>query len=161
RPVDALSRRRRSRHSSDSQPSDHYRLQHPSGGSDPVAGVELRIESDRRELLQLHVHRPVLLDPIGEDGHNCGGDLSPTAGDTAMKNLRVSFAVGLFALVGLSAVARADDKDILKRGSVPPNVMIVFGNSQTTNQPILGNASSWDGDADSPTSKSGAAKRVI
>src|SRR5262249_35802296 len=67
----------------------------------------------------------------------------------------------LFALVGLSAVARADDKDILKRGSVPPNVMIVFGNSQTTNQPILGNASSWDGDADSPTSKSGAAKRVI
>ena len=68
-----------------------------------------------------------------------------------------------FALLGAVAadVLRADDKDLLKRGSVPPNVMIVFGNSQTTNQPILGSSSAWDGDADSPSSKMGAAKRVI
>ncbi len=69
---------------------------------------------------------------------------------------------GAVLLAGLAArPAHADDKDLLKRGSVPPNVLIVFGNSQTTNEPILGNASSWDGDADSPTSKLGAAKRVI
>ncbi len=78
-----------------------------------------------------------------------------------MKIQRVLWTIGLFALVELSPAARADDKDLLKRGSVPPNVLIVFGNSQTTNQPILGNASSWDGDADSPSSKLGAAKRVI
>ncbi len=78
-----------------------------------------------------------------------------------MKIRRVLWTIGLSALVELSPAARADDKDLLKRGSVPPNVLIVFGNSQTTNQPILGNASSWDGDADSPSSKLGAAKRVI
>jgi hypothetical protein len=69
-------------------------------------------------------------------------------------------SVCLVALLGAQP-ARGDDKDLLKRGSVPPNILIVFGNSQTTNQPILGSSSAWDGDADSPTSKLGAAKRVI
>jgi Tfp pilus tip-associated adhesin PilY1 len=79
-----------------------------------------------------------------------------------MTRPRALHTAGAFLLAGLTALpARADDKDLLKRGSVPPNVMIVFGNSQTTNQPILGNTSAWDGDADSPTSKLGAAKRVI
>jgi Tfp pilus assembly protein, tip-associated adhesin PilY1 len=72
----------------------------------------------------------------------------------------------LFHLAGLalwmaSAVAIADDKDLLKKGAAPANMMIVFGNSQTTEQPILATASAWDGDADSPTSKMGAAKRVV
>ena len=72
----------------------------------------------------------------------------------------------LFLLAGLalwisSSVATADDKDILKTGSAPPNVMIVFGNSETTAQPIQGAASAWDGDADSPASKMGAAKQVL
>jgi len=72
----------------------------------------------------------------------------------------------LFLLAGLvllmsSAVATADDKDLLKAGSAPPNILIVFGNSQTTEQPILGSASAWDGDADSAFSKMGAAKQVL
>jgi Tfp pilus tip-associated adhesin PilY1 len=72
----------------------------------------------------------------------------------------------LLLLAGLalwisSAAATADDKDLLKRGTAPPNVMIVFGNSQTTEQPILGSSSAWDGDADSPASKMGAAKAVV
>jgi Tfp pilus tip-associated adhesin PilY1 len=73
------------------------------------------------------------------------------------------FAIAGVCLFGVlrAQTARADDKDLLKRGSVPPNILIVFGNSQTTNQPILGSTSAWDGDADSPTSKLGAAKRVI
>src|SRR5215467_9029678 len=66
---------------------------------------------------------------------------------------------GLLLLI--AAAASADDKDLLKRGTAPPNVMIVFGNSQTTEQPILGSTSAWDGDADSPASKMGAAKRVV
>ena len=76
-----------------------------------------------------------------------------------------SLFAALAAAVALSAILppalRGDDKDLLKRGSVPPNIMIVFGNSQTTEQPILGSASAWDGDADSPSSKLGAAKRVL
>ena len=77
------------------------------------------------------------------------------------KKQRLVVVVGLL-LAGIAPPrARADDKDLLKRGAVPPNVMIVFGNSQTTNQPILGSTSAWDGDGDSPTSKLGAAKRVI
>ena len=57
--------------------------------------------------------------------------------------------------------AHGDDKDLLKRATAPPNLMIVFGNSQTTQQPLQGSASAWDGDGDSPASKMGAAKRVI
>ncbi len=72
----------------------------------------------------------------------------------------------LLLLAGLalwisSAVATADDKDLLKSGSAPPNVLIVFGNSETTAQPIQGSASAWDGDADSPSSKMAAAKAVL
>ena len=70
----------------------------------------------------------------------------------------------LFAGLALgisSAVATADDKDLLKKGAAPANLLIVFGNSQTTEQPIQGSASAWDGDADSPASKLGAAKTVI
>src|SRR5437868_14426215 len=72
----------------------------------------------------------------------------------------------LFHLAGLalwmaSAVAIADDKDLLKKGSAPPNVLIVFGNSQTTHSPIQGATSAWDGDADSPGSKLGASKRTV
>lgn len=75
---------------------------------------------------------------------------------------RTSFVVLLTAVVFLASDgARGDDKDLLKRGSAPPNLLIVFGNSQTTQQPILGSASAWDGDGDSPASKMGAAKRVI
>src|SRR6266536_4740386 len=60
-----------------------------------------------------------------------------------------------------SAAATADDKDLLKPGTAPPNLLIVFGNSQTTEQPIEGSSSAWDGDADSPGSKMGAAKAVL
>ncbi|HYK41007.1 MAG TPA: hypothetical protein VE007_01375, partial [Thermoanaerobaculia bacterium] len=74
--------------------------------------------------------------------------------------VRPAFAALVAAAVATSFLL-ADDKDLLKRGSVPPNVLIVFGNSQTTNQPILGSASAWDGDADSPASKMGAAKRIL
>ena len=65
------------------------------------------------------------------------------------------------AALDLVGRATADDKDLLKAGSAPPNVMIVFGNSQTTEQPIQGSTSAWDGDGDSPASKMGAAKRVV
>ncbi len=76
------------------------------------------------------------------------------------RRLRLTAALAVFAVLHCSPLT-ADDKDLLKRGSVPPNVLIVFGNSQTTNQPIQGAASAWDGDADSPSSKLGAAKRVL
>ena len=72
--------------------------------------------------------------------------------------LRLSAALALSALAGALA---ADDKDLLVRADAPSNVMIVFGNSQTTTQPIVGSTSAWDGDADSPASKLGAAKRVV
>ncbi|MGE5275500.1 MAG: pilus assembly protein [Acidobacteriota bacterium] len=79
-----------------------------------------------------------------------------------MKRQHRITAGAVLLIAGLAAEpAHADDKDLLKRGSVPPNILIVFGNSQTTNQPILGSTSAWDGDADSPTSKLGAAKRVL
>ncbi len=76
----------------------------------------------------------------------------------------------LLLLAGLvicmaSAVATADDKDLLRKGSAPPNLMIIFGNSQTTAATISNvdpNATStWDGDADSPAAKLGAAKLVV
>lgn len=71
----------------------------------------------------------------------------------------------LLSLVSLalwmsSALASADDKDLLK-GGAKPNLLIVFGNSQTMEQPIQGSTSAFDGDADSPASKLGAAKRVV
>src|SRR5207249_7916055 len=65
------------------------------------------------------------------------------------------------ALWMASALMVADDKDLLKRGSAPPNLLIVFGNSETTEQPIQGATSAWDGDGDSPGSKMGAAKAVL
>jgi Tfp pilus tip-associated adhesin PilY1 len=75
---------------------------------------------------------------------------------------RVGFAIAIAsAAFSFWEPARADDKALLKRTTAPPNLLIVFGNSQTTEQPILGNASAWDGDGDSPASKMGAAKRVI
>jgi hypothetical protein len=61
----------------------------------------------------------------------------------------------------LSGAVLADDKDLLKTSAAPPNLLIIFGNSQTLQQPILGSTSAWDGDGDSPGSKMGAAKRVI
>ena len=67
----------------------------------------------------------------------------------------------LFVLSGQKRPAAADDKDLLVRTSAPSNVLIVFGNSQTTTQPIQGSTSSWDGDADSQASKMGASKRVV
>jgi Tfp pilus tip-associated adhesin PilY1 len=63
--------------------------------------------------------------------------------------------------------AAADDKDFLRPLSdrVPPNLFIVFGNSQTMTQTFgaLTGApmSTWDGDADSPSSKLGSGKIVI
>nr|MDQ5871563.1 hypothetical protein [Acidobacteriota bacterium] len=70
-------------------------------------------------------------------------------------------AAFLFVLSWQKRPAAADDKDLLVRTSAPSNVLIVFGNSQTTTQPIQGSTSSWDGDADSQSSKMGASKRVV
>src|SRR6266536_2199395 len=76
----------------------------------------------------------------------------------------------LLALGLISAVVQpvlGDDKDLLKSGDAsgtPPNLLIVFGNSQTMTQTLTFtgvNFSTFDGDADSPGSKLGAAKRVI
>jgi Tfp pilus tip-associated adhesin PilY1 len=76
----------------------------------------------------------------------------------------------LYHLAGLalwmaSALASADDKDLLKGGAAPPNLMIVFGNSQTTAATMTNlvstATSTWDGDADSTASKLGAAKQVV
>ena len=72
-----------------------------------------------------------------------------------------SLSVSAAVLLILSGALLADDKDLLKNNAAPPNLMIIFGNSQTLQQPILGTSSAWDGDADSPGSKMGAAKRVI
>ena len=73
-----------------------------------------------------------------------------------------------FALaISFAAVpAFGDDKDLLKGNEVgaPPNLYIVFGNSQTMTQTLSftgSNYSTFDGDADSPGSKLGSAKRVI
>jgi Tfp pilus tip-associated adhesin PilY1 len=76
---------------------------------------------------------------------------------------RVALARGAIALVFSlgSWPVMADDKDLLKHQAAAPNVMIVFGNSQTTEQPIQGSTSAWDGDGDSPASKMGAAKRIV
>jgi hypothetical protein len=74
---------------------------------------------------------------------------------------KILVAASALGLVLLSLRAFADDKDLLKRRASKPNIMIVFGNSQTTTQPLVGNYSMWDGDADSPGSKMGASKRVI
>jgi hypothetical protein len=63
--------------------------------------------------------------------------------------------------------AAADDKDLLRPTglSVPANLYIVFGNSQTTTQTLSALTgspmSTWDGDADSPSSKLGASKIVL
>jgi len=72
-----------------------------------------------------------------------------------------SLSVSAAALLLLSGALLADDKELLKTSAAPPNLMIIFGNSQTLQQPILGSSDAWDGDADSPGSKMGAAKRVI
>jgi Tfp pilus tip-associated adhesin PilY1 len=75
------------------------------------------------------------------------------------------FAVAL-AISFASVPAFGDDKDLLKGGGggAPPNLFIVFGNTQTTTQAITftgTNFSTFDGDADSPGSKLGAAKIVV
>ena len=71
-----------------------------------------------------------------------------------------------FALTFASIPVFGDDKDMLKSGGggAAPNLLIVFGNSQTMTQPITFTGtdfSTFDGDADSPGSKLGASKRVI
>jgi Tfp pilus tip-associated adhesin PilY1 len=81
-----------------------------------------------------------------------------------IRSTRVLLALSLVALTALPAAG--DDKDFLRPvgESVPPNLLIVFGNSQTLTQTIsfTGSATStWDGDGDSPASKLGSAKRVI
>jgi hypothetical protein len=81
-----------------------------------------------------------------------------------MRPTRLLLALGLAVITALPATA--DDKDFLRPTgeAVPPNLLIVFGNSQTLTQTIsfTGTATStWDGDGDSPKSKMGAAKRVI
>ena len=68
------------------------------------------------------------------------------------------------ALLLLATAAWGDDKDILRRQTVMPNVLIVFGNSQTTQQTISTVGASnyaWDGEGDSANSKMGASKEVI
>jgi Tfp pilus tip-associated adhesin PilY1 len=76
------------------------------------------------------------------------------------RTLLLAAGAALVSLV-LPSSASADDKDLLKRITAPPNLLLVFGNSQTMEQPIMGTASAWDGDADSPASKLGAAKSVV
>jgi Tfp pilus tip-associated adhesin PilY1 len=66
----------------------------------------------------------------------------------------------------MAVPAAADDKDFLRPvdGSAPANLLIVFGNSQTMTQTLSftgTDKSTFDGDADSPASKLGSAKRVI
>jgi Tfp pilus tip-associated adhesin PilY1 len=78
-----------------------------------------------------------------------------------LRRLRLPGALALSAALLLASSAAGDDKDLLVRTDAPTNLMIVFGNSQTTQQPILGASSAWDGDADSPASKMGASKRVV
>ncbi|HEV8267007.1 MAG TPA: hypothetical protein VGR00_02190, partial [Thermoanaerobaculia bacterium] len=80
--------------------------------------------------------------------------------ETARWTLRLLWVAAVGLLVSALS-ATADDKDLLKRGSVNGNLLVIFGNSQTTIQPLNGTTSQWDGDGDSPTSKMGAAKRVI
>src|SRR5687767_3682600 len=80
------------------------------------------------------------------------------------RRLRLLTALGLVLLTSLPA--GADDKDFLRPvgEAVPPNLLIVFGNSQTLTQTISFtgvNTSTFDGDGDSPGSKMGAAKRVL
>ena len=70
------------------------------------------------------------------------------------------------ALAFASVPVFGDDKDLLKSSTsgAPPNLLIVFGNSQTMTQTLTftgTNFSTFDGDGDSPGSKLGAAKRVI
>jgi len=73
-----------------------------------------------------------------------------------MSNIRLRLGLVVISVIAASVVPRsaaADDKQLLVRTDAPANLMIVFGNSQTTQQPILGSTSAWDGDADSPASK--------
>ena len=56
-----------------------------------------------------------------------------------------SLSVSAAVLLILSGALLADDKDLLKTSAAPPNLMIIFGNSQTLQQPILGSSSAWDG----------------
>lgn len=73
----------------------------------------------------------------------------------------------LLCAVALAAApaALADDKELLRRTTAgAPNILIIFGNSQTTTNPLdalTDNAAAWDGDADSPYSKMGLSKRVL
>jgi hypothetical protein len=81
-----------------------------------------------------------------------------------MKKSRFFVALMLASLTARPGLA--DDKDFLRPigDKVPPNLLIVFGNSQTLTQTIsfTGTATStWDGDGDSPASKLGSGKRVI
>jgi Tfp pilus tip-associated adhesin PilY1 len=80
------------------------------------------------------------------------------------RHFRILLALSLAGLMALPAAA--DDKDFLRPvdGSAPPNLLIVFGNSQTLTQTISFtgvNFSTFDGDGDSPGSKMGSAKRVV
>jgi Tfp pilus tip-associated adhesin PilY1 len=80
------------------------------------------------------------------------------------RRTRLFIALSLAVMTALPVAA--DDKDFLRPtgDAVPPNLLIVFGNSQTLTQTIsfTGTATStWDGDGDSPASKMGSAKRVV
>jgi Tfp pilus tip-associated adhesin PilY1 len=80
------------------------------------------------------------------------------------RTTRLLLALCLAVMTARSAAA--DDKDFLRpiNQRVPPNLLIVFGNSQTMTQTLSftgQNFSTFDGDADSPGSKLGSAKRVI
>ena len=82
-----------------------------------------------------------------------------------LRSRRSLLAIAL-ATTLVSFPARGDDKDLLQAGGggAPPNLFIVFGNTQTMTQAITftgNNFSTFDGDADSPGSKLGAAKRVV
>ncbi|HEU5248878.1 MAG TPA: hypothetical protein VFW15_02730, partial [Thermoanaerobaculia bacterium] len=81
------------------------------------------------------------------------------------RRIRLLLASSLAVMIARPGTA--DDKDFLRPvgEAVPPNLLIVFGNSQTTTQPISflnpSIYSTFDGDGDSPGSKLGSAKRVV
>jgi Tfp pilus tip-associated adhesin PilY1 len=83
-----------------------------------------------------------------------------------MPGTRRRYLALALAISFASFPAFGDDKDLLKGSeiSASPNLLIVFGNSQTMTQTLTftgSNFSTFDGDADSPGSKLGAGKRVI
>ena len=142
---------------------------HPAGLRAPVRRVGLRKRPGRRERLCPDVLGALDEDRSQQDHRRRHRRVSEAPDRSGMRKKMISRLRVLpsLLLVLLTAIpAGADDKDFLRPvgDKVPPNLLIVFGNSQTMTQTIsfTGTATStWDGDGDSPASKLGSAKRVI